>query len=204
MNKRLTAGFLLGGVMAAALAHAAVTVDTPAPDFTLQDVNGNDVTLSDYAGQYVVLEWTNHDCPYVRKHYESGNMQGLQSRYTEQDVVWLSIISSAPGKQGYVESAEAIELTESRNASPTTVLHDPDGVVGRTYGARTTPHMYIIDPEGTLRYAGAIDSIKSARQSDIPKATNYVDAAMSALLAGDEVEEKLTSPYGCSVKYSAT
>ncbi|MEM1261675.1 MAG: thioredoxin family protein [Pseudomonadota bacterium] len=204
MIKRLTASVLAGALLLAALANAAVTVDAPAPNFTLQDVNGDDVTLADFAGKYVVLEWTNHDCPYVRKHYDSGNMQQLQSRYTDQDVVWLTIISSAPGKQGYVESDEAIQLTETRNAAPTTVLHDPDGNVGRAYGARTTPHMYIIDTEGTLRYAGAIDSIKSARQSDIAKATNYVDAAMSALMAGDEVEEKLTAPYGCSVKYSST
>ncbi|MBF7073566.1 redoxin domain-containing protein [Glaciecola sp. MH2013] len=181
----------------------AAKVDKAAPDFTLQNSLGEQVSLSDYAGKYVVLEWTNHQCPYVVKHYGSDNMQGLQEKYTEDDVVWLSIISSAPGKQGYVEASEANELTKSRNAKPSHVLFDPDGTVGKMYAAKTTPHMYIIDPEGDLRYAGAIDSIKSANPADIPKATNYVVAGMDALQAGGSPEKKLTPPYGCSIKYKS-
>jgi peroxiredoxin len=176
-------------------------VDSPAPDFSLQNASGVPVSLSDYLGSTVVLEWTNHDCPYVQKHYDSDNMQSLQRKYTEKGVVWLSIISSAPGKQGYIDAETANELTKSRNAAPTAVLFDPEGVVGRAYGARTTPHMFIIDREGILRYAGAIDSISSANPEDIPKATNYVDEGLVSLFAGQEITRKTSSPYGCSVKY---
>ena len=180
---------------------AAVQVDQPAPDFSLNSAAGSTVSLSDYQGKTVVLEWTNHDCPYVQKHYDSDNMQSLQRKYAAKDVVWLSIISSAPGKQGYVDAETANQLTSSRNAAPTQVLFDPEGTVGRQYGARTTPHMYIIDKEGSLRYAGGIDSIKSANPSDIAKATNYVDEGLTSLLAGQAIAKKSSSPYGCSVKY---
>ena len=137
------------------------------------------------------------------KHYGSDNMQSMQRDYAENDVVWLTIISSAPGKQGYVSAEEANALTESRAASPKHVLFDPEGVVGKEYKAKTTPHMYIIDPEGDLRYAGAIDSIKSANPKDIPKAVNYVTQGMNALLAGNSPEKTLTPPYGCSIKYKS-
>ena len=180
---------------------AAVQVDQPAPEFTLISAAGKTVSLSDYQGKAVVLEWTNHDCPYVQKHYDSDNMQSLQRKYAAKDVVWLSIISSAPGKQGYVDAETANQLTSSRNAAPTQVLFDPEGTVGREYGARTTPHMYIIDKEGTLRYAGGIDSIKSANPADIAKATNYVDEGLTSLLGGQAIAKKSSSPYGCSVKY---
>ncbi|MBE1301667.1 MAG: redoxin domain-containing protein [Alteromonadaceae bacterium] len=196
-------------IMASALltltawANANVNVDQPAPDFKLVNSNGESVNLSDYQGKYVVLEWTNHLCPYVKKHYGSDNMQSLQRKYNDKEVVWLSIISSAPGKQGYVEADEANQLTASRNAAPAHVLFDPEGDVGKLYGAKTTPHMYIIDPAGELKYKGAIDSIKSANPADIPKATNYLDEGMKALLAGGEVEDKSTVPYGCSVKYKS-
>jgi peroxiredoxin len=180
-----------------------IKVDAPAPDFSLQNSSGETVTLSDYKGKYVVLEWTNHLCPYVQKHYSSDNMQSLQQKYSGKEVVWLSIISSAPGKQGYVSNEEADQLTESRDASPTHVLLDPEGTVGKMYAAKTTPHMYIIDPSGDLRYAGAIDSIKSANPADIEKADNYLDLGMLALLAGQEVSNKLTPPYGCSIKYKS-
>ncbi len=180
---------------------AAVKPDQPAPDFTLESVTGTVVSLSDYLGKIVVLEWTNHECPYVQKHYGSDNMQSLQRQYTAQEVVWLSIISSAPGKQGYVDAETAKQLTISRNAAPTEVLLDPEGTVGRQYGARTTPHMFIIDTKGTLRYAGAIDSIKSANPSDIAKATNYVDEGLTSVLAGQAITKKKSSPYGCTVKY---
>ncbi|MFD2165380.1 redoxin domain-containing protein [Thalassotalea euphylliae] len=185
------------------ITSAAVKVDKTAPTFALQNSQGQTVNLSDYAGKYVVLEWTNHLCPYVKKHYESDNMQALQRKYTEQDVVWLSIISSAPGKQGHVSPEKADELTQTRKAAPSHVLFDESGEVGKLYGAKTTPHMYIIDPKGMLRYAGAIDSIKSANPADIAKATNYVDAGMNSLMAGAAVDKKLTAPYGCSVKYKS-
>lgn len=182
-------------------AQAAVDTGKPALDFTLKDMNGKAVSLSDYRGKTVVLEWTNHECPFVKKHYESGNMQALQKKYTEKGVVWLSVISSAPGEQGYVLADKAAALTGSRNAHPSNVLFDPEGEVGHLYGALTTPHMYIIDSEGVLVYNGAIDSIRSKDQADVKKAINYVEAALQAVLAGKAVELPLTRPYGCSIKY---
>lgn len=184
-------------------ANAGAKVDKAAPSFELKNTQGEVVNLSEFAGKYVVLEWTNHLCPYVKKHYESDSMQALQRKYTDQDVVWLSIISSAPGKQGHVSATKADELTKSRNAAPSHVLFDESGEVGKLYGAKTTPHMYIIDPKGALRYAGAIDSIKSANPADIAKATNYVETSMVSLLAGNKVNKKVTPPYGCSVKYKS-
>lgn len=184
------------------VASAKVAPGLPAPDFTLPSASGETISLSDYAGQTVILEWTNHDCPFVRKHYNSDNMQGLQRQYTEDGVVWLSIISSSPGKQGHVSAAEAEALTQSRNAAPTHVLIDEDGAVGRLYGAKTTPHMYVINEQGeTLSYMGAIDSIPSANPADIADATNYVHTAMTALAAGEMPDPAATRPYGCSVKY---
>lgn len=206
MNSKSSIFAKFFGAVALTLAFsvsAKVTIDAPAPSFTLSNSMGETVSLADYKGKYVVLEWTNHLCPYVKKHYESDNMQMLQRKYAQQDVVWLSIISSAKGKQGYVEADEANELTSSRNAAPTHVLFDESGEVGKMYAAKTTPHMYIIDPEGTLKYAGGIDSIKSANPADIPKAENFLDVGLSALLAGGEVAKKLTPPYGCSIKYKS-
>jgi peroxiredoxin len=182
---------------------SAAKIEDAAPAFTLQNSQGEAVSLSDYKGKYVILEWTNHQCPYVVKHYGSDNMQSLQKKYTDEDVVWLSIISSAPGKQGYVSAEEANQLSADRNAAPTHVLFDPEGEVGKMYAAKTTPHMYIIDPKGELRYAGAIDSIKSANPADIPKAVNYVSASMNALNSGKSPEKTLTPPYGCSIKYKS-
>lgn len=200
INNWLTALMLLALPVTA---YAAVKADSQAPDFALTNVQGDSIKLADFKGKYVILEWTNHLCPYVQKHYDSGNMQALQQKYTADDVVWLSIISSAPGKQGHVSSDKAQSLTTERKANPSQVLFDTDGKVGKLYGAKTTPHMYVIDPQGILRYAGAIDSIKSANPADIGKATNYVDAAMSALKSGQEVAERMTVPYGCSVKYAS-
>lgn len=182
-------------------ANARVSVNQPAPDFTAVDSNGKEHRLSDFRGKTVVLEWTNHDCPYVRKHYDSGNMQALQKTATGKGIVWLSIISSAPGKQGHVSRAEANRLTSSRNAAPTAVLLDESGKIGRLYGAKTTPHMYIIDDGGELVYMGGIDSIPSTDTNDIARATNYVDAALNALSSGQPIEDAVTRPYGCSVKY---
>lgn len=200
-NTRILSLVAVLALSAAATAHAAARVGQPAPDFSLPDSHGESRTLSDFKGQYVVLEWTNHDCPFVRKHYGSGNMQSLQKEYGGDDVAWLSIISSAPGKQGYVSAEEANALTRTRDAAPTAVLLDPKGGVGREYGAKTTPHMYIIDPEGTLIYAGGIDSIPSADPADIAKATPYVKVALTEAMAGQAVSEPQTRPYGCSVKY---
>lgn len=174
---------------------------SPAPSFALTDTDGIERSLSDYRGKTVVLEWLNHDCPFVKKHYDSGNMPKLQEKYTDRGVVWLSVNSSAPGKQGHYAPAEANRLSERKNSAATAVLLDPEGRVGRAYGAKTTPHMFVIDPEGKLRYAGAIDSIPSTDKADVAKADNYVTAALDALLAGEEVDPKVTRPYGCSVKY---
>ena len=182
-------------------ANARVSVNQAAPDFTAVDSNGKEHRLSDFKGKTVVLEWTNHDCPYVRKHYDSGNMQALQKTATGKGIVWLSIISSAPGKQGHVPGAEANRLTSSRNAAPTAVLLDESGEIGRLYGAKTTPHMSIIDEGGELVYMGGIDSISSTDTNDIARATNYVDAALNALSSGQPIEDAVTRPYGCSVKY---
>lgn len=193
-------------VFLATLAHfnsamASVENGTPAPAFTLQGSDGNSHSLDDYKGKIIVLEWFNHLCPFVRKHYDSGNMQSLQKTYTAKDVVWLSVISSAPGKQGYVSPEEAQANTTNDNASPTAVLLDPSGDTGRLYGAKTTPHMFIINTEGTLVYQGAIDSINSADKADIAKAEKYVVNALDETLAGEAVTVASTKQYGCTVKY---
>jgi len=177
----------------------AVETGSAAPEFTLVDTNGEAHSLSDFAGSYVVLEWLNHGCPFVVRHYKSGNMQGLQKQYTDEDVVWLSIVSSAPGKQGYYSPAEANEITKDLGAAPTAVLLDETGKVGRAYSAKTTPHMFVINPEGVLIYQGAIDD--SPRGGDPAEVSNYVSAALDASMAGDEIANDTTRPYGCSVKY---
>lgn len=185
----------------ATTAGAALKIGEPAPAFTGTDTAGNEHALSDFLGKVVVLEWTNHDCPYVRKHYNSGNMQEQQRNATADGVVWLSIISSAPGKQGHVSAAQADELTARRNAVPTAVLLDESGTIGQAYDARTTPHMYVIDTEGRLAYMGGIDSIASANPADIATATQYVPAALAQVMKGEPVGTPVTRPYGCSVKY---
>lgn len=179
-----------------------VRISQTAPNFSGVDSNGATRSLSDFRGKTVVLEWTNHQCPFTGKHYTSGNMQALQAEATAQGIVWLSIISSAPGQQGYVTATEANQLTTSRNASPTAVILDPEGEIGRLYSARTTPHMYVIDPQGKLRYMGGIDNIPSADPSDVASATNYVQAALASLSSGRTVDPEVTQPYGCSIKYS--
>ena len=188
-------------VLAAATAQAAVKPGELAPDFTLPGTDGKAHSLADYKGKYVVLEWTNHDCPFVKKHYGSGNMQSTQKELTGKGAVWLSIVSSAPGKQGHVDAAKANDLTKSRGAAPTAVLLDPSGDVGRKYDAKTTPHMYIVAPDGKLIYMGGIDSIPSSDPDDIAKATPYVKVALAEAMAGKPVKEASTKPYGCSVKY---
>ncbi|MAN80109.1 MAG: thioredoxin family protein [Rhodospirillaceae bacterium] len=201
----LTVLSVLGAVALAAPspAQADPVVGSPAPGFTGTDTKGQKVSLADYLGKTVILEWTNHDCPFVVKHYSSGNMQMTQKKAVEDGVVWLSVISSAPGEQGHVSGAEADALTQSRNASPSAVLLDPTGEIGRLYNARTTPHMFIIDTKGLLTYHGAIDSIKSTAVTDIPKAQNYVLNALAQMKAGQPVKPHGTRPYGCSVKYGS-
>ena len=179
---------------------AQAAVGQPAPAFSAVDTQGQARSLDQYKGKWVVLEWTNHECPFVKKHY-GGNMQSLQKAYTARGVAWLTIISSAPGKQGHVSPAQADQLTRERGASPSAVLLDPDGKVGRAYGAKTTPHMFVVDPSGKLVYAGAIDDTPSTDPADIATARNYVSAALDAALAGKPVPTAASTPYGCSVKY---
>jgi len=181
--------------------YANVEVGKAAPDFTGVDSNGKQHSLSQYKGKTVVLEWTNHDCPYVKKHYNSGNMQKLQKDATANDIVWLSIISSKLGKQGHVSSKQANQLTQSRNAAPTAVILDESSEIGMLYGAKTTPHMYIVDKSGQLVYMGGIDDNPSKNEDDIPTSKNYVSAGLDALAAGKSIENSITRPYGCSVKY---
>jgi len=182
-------------------APAGVKVDELAPDFNLVDSNGKQQSLSEYRGKYVVLEWVNYDCPFVHKHYSSGNMQKLQNTYRGKDVVWLSICSSAPGKQGHFESEDLKERMVEEKAAPTAYLIDSDGKVGKMYDAKTTPHMFVINPKGILIYAGGIDDTPSTDVNDIPKAKNYVQAALDEALAGKSVTAKGSRSYGCSVKY---
>jgi peroxiredoxin len=181
--------------------NAETSVGEIAPDFTLPDSNGKTHSLSDYKGKIVVLEWLNHGCPFVQKHYNSGNMQKLQKVYSGKGVIWFSVISSAPGKQGYMTPEEATEAVKQKKAAPAGVLLDPEGTVGKLYGAKTTPHMFIIDSDGVLVYNGGIDDIRSANPADIDKAKNYVQMALDELLSGKEVSVKTSQPYGCSVKY---
>jgi peroxiredoxin len=180
-----------------------VETGSTAPDFTLRDSNGEERTLSDFKGQHVVLEWTNHECPFVKKHYASGNMQNLQRTYTGKGVAWLTILSSGEGNQGCVSAEKANELIQTAEASPTAYLLDYDGTVGRKYTAQTTPHIFVIDPEGQLVYQGAIDDVRSADPADIVGAKNYVSLALGESMSGKPVSVSDTQPYGCSVKYGS-
>ena len=185
------------------ISFASVSTDLSAPTFELVDSYGENISLSNFKGNTVVLEWTNHDCPYVAKHYATGNMQNTQKQAKEEGVVWLTIISSAPGTQGYVLPDKANELTSTRNAEPNHVLFDPEGGVGKMYGAKTTPHMYVIDKKGVLRYQGAIDDAggQSFWIKNLLEADNYVKNALSDLQNKQEVSTKVSKSYGCSVKY---
>ena len=185
----------------APICWAEAIVGQAAPGFSLTDMDGQPRALAEFQGKFVVLEWVNPDCPFVRKHYGSGNMQGLQQAYTQKGVAWLSINSSAEGKQGHLIPATAQAFIKERQAHPTTLLLDPDGTVGRLYGAKTTPHMFVINSEGVLIYAGAIDDIASPDPADIPEAINYVATALNEAMAGEPVTVPESHPYGCSVKY---
>ena len=193
---------ILALLVAAGTAVAAPQVGQPAPEFTLTDSNGKSHNLSDFKGKFVVLEWLNHGCPFVVKHYESGNMQNLQKEYTGKDVVWLSIVSSAPGKQGHMSPEETNKAKAEKGSAATAVLLDEDGTVGKLYDAKVTPELYVINPEGVLVYAGAIDDKKSTDPSDVAGAKNYVKQALDEAMAGKPVSEPSTTAYGCSVKYN--
>lgn len=194
--------FLLVPVALVALAALAARVGEPAPDFTGTDSHGQTHKLSDYRGKFVVLEWHNNGCPYTRKHYESGNMQNLQKEWTQKGVVWLTVISSAPDSQGYVTAAQENDYLGKMHAVPTAAILDPKGEIGHLYEAKTTPHMFIINPQGVLIYNGAIDDKPTSDQSDIAGARNYVSAALQEAMAGQPVAVASTRPYGCSVKYA--
>ena len=181
---------------------AAVSSGSEAPDFTLFDTKGDQRSLSDFKGQYVVLEWTNNLCPFVAKHYDSGNMQAIQKDCTDKGMVWLTIISSAPGKQGYLTDDEANALDKAQGFNATAKLIDSEGVAGRLYGAKVTPHMFVINPDGVLIYQGAIDSISSVNMADIDKADNYVLAALKEDMAGIQLSKTDSKPYGCGIKYA--
>lgn len=190
-------------LVAVSSSYAETKVGAPAPAFSAVNSEGKTVSLEDYRGKTVVLEWTNDGCPYVRKHYGSGNMQALQKKWTGQGIVWLSVISSPPGEQGFADAPRANSLTSERSAAPTAVLLDSGQQVARAYGATATPHMYIVKPDGMLAYAGAIDDKPTARPADIKDAKNFVDQALTELKAGKPVSNPATRAYGCAVKYSS-
>lgn len=175
---------------------------TQAADFSVRDAGGKPHTLGDYKGHWLVLEWYNKDCPYVRKHYDSKNMQSLQKKYMDKGVSWVTVISSAKGKQGYLMNAEIEANFTREGAGPTNILIDDDGKMGKAYGAKTTPQMYVINPEGVLIYSGAIDDNSSADPKTAAAAKNYVAAVLDRALAGKPVKQKNTTPYGCPVKYN--
>lgn len=211
-RRRLLSGGLLAGAGLLSVLLASLPLATPgaamsaearigaaAPNFTLTDSNGRPVSLAEFKGKTIVLEWS----PYVRKHYGGNNMQALQKKWTAQGVVWLTLISSQPGSQGFVHGLEANKLTDDRGAAPTAVLLDPNGNVGRSYGAQVTPHMYVIGSDGVLRYMGGIDDKPTTRLEDLRTAKNFVDAALNELFAGKPVSIKTSRPYGCTIKYSS-
>jgi peroxiredoxin len=182
-------------------AGPSAEIGKPAPNFTLTDPDGESHSLADYKGSYVVLEWVNFDCPFVHKHYSSGNMQTLQAAYKLKGVKWLSICSSAPGKQGFFEGDSLKSRIFQEHSQAAAYLIDSSGTVGKMYGAKTTPHMFIVNPEGTLIYAGGIDDKPTTKLEDAKLATNYVRKTLNAAMKGEEVEVKSAPPYGCSVKY---
>ncbi|MGZ3489309.1 MAG: redoxin domain-containing protein [Isosphaeraceae bacterium] len=193
--------FLLPIATCAQASAQTARVNAPAPAFKATDSHGQSHSLDQYKGKFVVLEWHNHDCPFTRKHYESGNMQNLQKEWTEKGVVWFTVISSAPGKEGYVTPSQENDYMTKMHASPTAALLDPEGNLGRLYNAKTTPHMYVIDPQGKLIYSGAIDDRPTPDRDDIRDADNYVSGALSAAMSGKPVANSYTRAYGCSIKY---
>jgi len=195
---------LLSALMAVAAPafSATAVVGQPAPAFSVTDTSGKVVSLADFKGKTVVLEWVNPGCPYVRKHYDSANMQATQKSATGSGAVWLAVNSTAPSHTDYRKPADMASWMQAQKAAATHTLMDSDGKTGRAYGARTTPHLYVVDPKGILAYAGGIDDTPSANPADVKTATNHVNAALGDLLAGKPVAQATTRPYGCSVKYS--
>ena len=201
-NPIVTLGVSLCLGLASSVAQA-VTINQAAPGFTATTADGKTLSLESLRGKTVVLEWSNHQCPFVKKHYDkSHNIPTLQKDAAADGVVWVQVLSSAPGKQGHVDGATALELNKQRGAVPSYVVLDPTGSIGKLYEAQTTPHLYIIDKSGTLVYKGGIDSIQSNKAEDISKATPYVRDALNAIKAGNAVPTAVTQPYGCSVKYA--
>jgi peroxiredoxin len=201
MKTKLLTTLLALAASTALFAADSPAVGTTAPDFSLTDSKGKTQTVSQYKGKYVVLEWFNPDCPFVKKHYGSGNMQKLQEEFTGKGVVWLSIDSSAPGLEGSLTAEQAEKKIAEWKTKQTALVLDPDGKAGRSYGAKNTPHMFVINPEGKIIYEGAIDSKATPNPSDIAASTNYVKVALEESLAGKTVSNANTKPYGCSVKY---
>ena len=203
MKTWILTSVLSAGLLAAAGASAQAVVGQPAPAFSATDTAGKPVTLADYKGKHVVLEWVNPGCPFVQKHYDSGNMPATQKSAAAKGVVWLSVNSTAKDAGDYMSPSELAAWQKSKDAAPTGTLMDVEGKVGRAYGARTTPHMYLIDPQGKLVYAGAIDSKPTANPADIKTATNYVNQAIGEALSGKPVSQATSRAYGCSIKYAS-
>jgi peroxiredoxin len=200
--KRLIQLFLIGAMsFAVSAALAALGAGQPATDFTLTDITGKTYKLADLRGKYVVLEWFNSECPFVQKHYESGNMQGLQKQYTGKGVVWLAINSTNPGHSNFRDEPHSAQISKEWKMVPTALMLDKDGKVGQMYGARTTPHMFVIDPKGTLIYTGGIDDRPTFSPSDVKGAKNFVATALDESMSGKPVSTPSGRPYGCSVKY---
>lgn len=199
----LAAACLATGALLPLQAQAAAIVGQAAPAFSLLDTSGKTRTLAEFKGKTVVLEWVNPGCPFVRKHYDSANMPRLQQEFTGRQVVWLAINSTEKAASDYLEPAALAAWMQSKAGTPTATLMDPEGTVGKAYGARTTPHMYIVDAQGMLAYAGGIDSIPSARASDIQTATNYVRQGLNEALGGKPISTATSQPYGCTIKYKS-
>src|SRR5215472_8325494 len=204
MNKKITLTVLASLIATAIFALEPPPVGSAAPDFSVQDANGKAQSLSEYKGKYVVLEWFNPECPFVKKHYGSDNMQKLQKEYTDKGVVWLTVDSNAPGTEGNISADQAKKIMESWKTHQTALLLDPESKIAKLYGAKNTPNMVVINPEGKIVYEGAIDSKASPNPADIPSSTNYVKNALDESLAGKPVSNPTTKPYGCSVKYKSS
>jgi len=203
MKQSTLSSMLIALLLCAAPAFvSAAKVGDAAPDFAGTASDGKTYHLSDSRGKYVVLEWHNNGCPFVRKQYNSGNMQRLQKQWTKQGVVWFTVLSSAPGKQGFVSAGEENDYLAKMQAAPTAALLDPSGGIGHLYDAKTSPHMFVINPQGMLIYDGAIDDKPTTDLNDVPGARNYVSLALEEAMAGKPIETAATRPYGCSVKYS--
>ncbi|WP_413561439.1 redoxin domain-containing protein [Bdellovibrio sp. HCB209] len=192
---------MLATTLISSFAFADAKIGSPAPDFSVTDAQGKPQHLKDYKGKYVILEWYNKDCPYVRKHYDSKNMQKIQSEMTGKEVVWLTVISSAKGKQGYLAAADALANGTKEGSKANAILLDSSGAMGKAYGAKTTPHMFLIDPQGMVRYAGAIDNNDSSDPKTVETAQNYIVAATNSAMKGEKIAKETSKPYGCSVKY---